>query len=46
MKDKAFARNVNRDDIVKGAEELGIQLDDHINFCIQAMKENKVLLGL
>ena len=46
MKDKAFARNVNREDIVKGAEELGIQLDDHINFCIQAMKENKELLGL
>ncbi len=46
MKDKAFARNVNREDIVKGAEELGIQLDEHINFCIQAMKENKELLGL
>ncbi len=46
MKDKAFARNVNREDIVEGSEELGIQLDEHINFCIQAMKENKELLGL
>lgn len=46
MKDKAFARNVNRDDILKGAEGLGIPLDDHISFCIEAMKKNKELLGL
>jgi putative nucleotidyltransferase with HDIG domain len=46
MKDKAFARNVNRDDIQKGAEGLGIPLDDHILFCIEAMKKNKELLGL
>jgi putative nucleotidyltransferase with HDIG domain len=46
MKDKAFARNVNRDDIIKGAEGLGIQLDEHISFCIEAMKQNKVFLGL
>jgi putative nucleotidyltransferase with HDIG domain len=38
LKDKAFARNVNRQDVVKGAEELGIPLDDHIAFCIEAMK--------
>ena len=46
LKDKAFARAVNRDDITKGSEELGIPLDDHINFCINAMKKNKELLGL
>jgi predicted hydrolase (HD superfamily) len=46
MKDKAFARTVNREDIVKGAEQLGIQLEEHIQFCINAMKANKDLLGL
>ncbi|MFA3782899.1 HDIG domain-containing metalloprotein [Melioribacteraceae bacterium 4301-Me] len=46
MKDKAFARSVNREDILKGAEELGIPLDEHIAFCIEAMKKNKELLGL
>jgi len=46
LKDKAFARAVNREDITKGSEELGIPLDDHINFCINAMKKNKELLGL
>ncbi|KPK45820.1 MAG: HAD family hydrolase [Dehalococcoidia bacterium SM23_28_2] len=39
MKDKAFARSVNRDDIVKGAEILGMDLDEHIAFVIEAMKE-------
>jgi putative nucleotidyltransferase with HDIG domain len=38
MKDKAFARSVNREDIVKGAAELGIPLDEHIAFCIDAMR--------
>ncbi len=46
MKDKAFARSVSREDIVKGAEELGIPLDDHITFCIQAMRETADRLGL
>lgn len=46
MKDKAFARAVNRDDIKNGAELLGIPLDEHINFCIEAMKKNKLELGL
>ncbi len=46
MKDKAFARAVSRDDITKGAEELGVDLDTHIAFCIEAMKQNKDLLGL
>ena len=40
MKDKAFARNVNRDDIRKGAEELGIDLADHIQNIVLAMKSD------
>ncbi|MFZ0631511.1 MAG: HD domain-containing protein [Acidobacteriaceae bacterium] len=46
MKDKAFARGVNRDDIVKGAAELEIPLDDHIANCIAAMRANAQILGL
>jgi len=46
MKDKAFARAVNRDDIVKGAAELGIPLEDHIANCIAAMQANAESLGL
>ncbi len=46
MKDKAFARSVNREDIVKGAEELGVDLDEHIEFCIEAMKTIAPALGL
>ncbi|MFN3695451.1 MAG: HDIG domain-containing metalloprotein [Ignavibacterium sp.] len=46
MKDKAFARAVSREDIIKGAEELGVDLDSHIAFCIEAMRQNKDLLGL
>jgi putative nucleotidyltransferase with HDIG domain len=46
LKDKAFARSVNRDDIVNGAQELGVELDEHINFCIEAMKERAAELGL
>jgi len=46
LKDKAFARGVNRDDVIKGAEELGIPLDEHIAFCIAAMRENADALGL
>lgn len=46
LKDKAFARNVNREDIVKGAEELGVPLDEHIAFCIEAMKAKASELGL
>ena len=46
MKDKAFAKAVSREDIIKGAEQLGIELDEHIQFCINAMKENKESLGL
>ncbi len=46
LKDKAFAKNVSRDDITNGAEGLEIPLDEHIQFCINAMKENKEELGL
>jgi putative nucleotidyltransferase with HDIG domain len=46
MKDKAFARSVSRDDIISGAAELGVDLDQHITFCIEAMKEVAGELGL
>ena len=46
LKDKAFARNVNRDDITNGATELQIPLEDHIAFCIDAMKAKAPGLGL
>jgi putative nucleotidyltransferase with HDIG domain len=46
MKDKAFARAVNRDDIINGAAEMGVDLDAHIEFCIEAMKARAAELGL
>ena len=46
MKDKAFARQVNRDDIVNGAEQLGVELDAMIGEVIEALKENAAALGL
>lgn len=46
MKDKAFARSVSREDIIKGAEELGVPLDEHITFCIEAMRAVAEQLGL
>ena len=46
MKDKAFARSVSRDDIVNGAAELGVDLDEHITFCVEAMKKVAAELGL
>jgi putative nucleotidyltransferase with HDIG domain len=46
MKDKAFARSVSREDIVNGAAGLGVDLDEHIGFCIQAMQENAEVIGL
>jgi predicted hydrolase (HD superfamily) len=46
MKDKAFARGVHREDIVKGAADLGVELDAHIGFCIEAMKKRSGELGL
>jgi putative nucleotidyltransferase with HDIG domain len=46
MKDKAFARSVSRDDIVNGTRELSVDLDEHIAFCIEAMKGIAKELGL
>jgi putative nucleotidyltransferase with HDIG domain len=46
MKDKAFARSVNREDIVEGARELDVPLDEHIDFCIKAMQAKADDLGL
>jgi putative nucleotidyltransferase with HDIG domain len=45
MKDKAFARSVNRADITQGAQELGVDLDTHIDFCIRAMRGRAADLG-
>lgn len=46
MKDKAFARGVNREDVIQGAAELGVDLDTHIAFCLEAMKKRADELGL
>lgn len=46
LKDKAFARGVNRDDVRNGAAELGVELDEHIAFVIGAMQERAEALGL
>jgi len=46
LKDKAFARSVNRDDIYQGVEELGVELDDHIRFVIEALKPVQKEIGL
>jgi len=46
MKDKAFARSVNRQDILEGAQELGVPLEEHIDFCVRAMQANAAELGL
>jgi putative nucleotidyltransferase with HDIG domain len=46
MKDKAFARSVSREDIVEGARELGVELDEHIEFCVKAMQDRARELGL
>jgi len=46
LKDKAFARGVNRDEVRQGAEELGVPLEEHIAFCIQALRPVEPSLGL
>lgn len=46
LKDKGFARNVNREDIWQGVEELGIPMDEHIKFVIEAMRNDAARLGL
>ena len=46
MKDKAFARNVSRDDMVQGAEDLGVDLDELIEFVVESLKPVAGRLGL
>ena len=46
MKDKAFARSVNRQEILDGAQELGVPLEEHIDFCVKAMQARAEELGL
>jgi putative nucleotidyltransferase with HDIG domain len=46
LKDKAFARGVNREDVIRGAEELGVPLDEHIGFMLQALRPHERTLGL
>jgi predicted hydrolase (HD superfamily) len=46
LKDKAFARSVNRDDIRQGIEELGVDLDEHIRFVIDALRPVQAQIGL
>ena len=46
LKDKAFARGVNRDEVRQGAEELGVPLDEHVAFCIQALRPVEASLSL
>jgi putative nucleotidyltransferase with HDIG domain len=46
LKDKAFARGVNREDVVQGAAELGVALDDHIAFVLAALRPHERVLGL
>ena len=46
LKDKAFARSVSRDDIMNGAAGLNVDLDQHIEFCIEAMQQRAAELGL
>ena len=46
MKDKAFARGVTRDDVIQGGAELGVELEPHIAFVIQAMRDRADEIGL
>lgn len=46
FKDKAFARGVNREDVISGAEELGVELYEHVEFVLRAMQERAEELGL
>jgi predicted hydrolase (HD superfamily) len=46
LKDKAFARSVNREEIVQGASELGVPLEEHIQFVVEALKARADELGM
>ena len=46
LKDKAFARGVSREDVIRGAEELGVPLDEHIEFVLRALRPHERAIGL
>ncbi|MCX7983312.1 MAG: HDIG domain-containing protein [Bacteroidetes bacterium] len=46
LKDKGFARNINRDDVMNGAMELGLPFDDHVQFVITALRQERERIGL
>ncbi len=46
MKDKAFARGIKREDVINGAADLGVDLEEHIAFCIEALKGNRRQIGV
>src|SRR5918998_6517440 len=46
LKDKAFARGVSREDVIRGAEELGVPLDEHIAFVLNSLRPHEKVLGL
>jgi predicted hydrolase (HD superfamily) len=46
LKDKAFARGVSREDVIQGAAELGVPLEDHIAFVLEALRPEEARLGL
>ena len=46
LKDKAFARGVSRDDVIRGAAEIGVPLDDHVAFVLAALRPHERVLGL
>ena len=46
LKDKAFARGVNLEDVIRGAEELGVPLEEHIGFMLEALRPHERALGL
>jgi predicted hydrolase (HD superfamily) len=46
LKDKAFARGVSREDVIQGAEEIGVPLDEHIDFVLRALRPHERSLGL
>ncbi|HEY5086697.1 MAG TPA: HAD family hydrolase, partial [Gemmatimonadaceae bacterium] len=46
MKDKAFARGVSREDVTQGAQELGVDLDEHIAFVVAALQRSALSIGL
>jgi putative nucleotidyltransferase with HDIG domain len=46
LKDKAFARGVSREDVIRGAEELGVPLEEHIGFMLEALRPHERTLGL